>query len=133
MRTCPAAQRVPVGPGGQPRLDPMPATPLVRTLARAAAKAPGMKRLPVVKLLVAAELAVLARDHVQRLTPAERRRVVELVRIGRGRPRNLSRADRDELAALVAKAEPRLLAGHAVDALSPFPLPKRLVYGRRAG
>jgi hypothetical protein len=132
MRTCRCARRLVVGGGGQPRLDLMPASPLVRTLARAAAKAPGIKRLPVVKLLVAAEVAVLARDHVQRLTPAERRRVLELVRIGRGRPSNLAEADREELSALVAKAEPRLLAGQAVDALSPFPLPRRLVYGRRA-
>jgi hypothetical protein len=132
MLTCHGAGGLPLRTSGQPRLDPMPATVLVRTLARAAAKAPGIKRLPVVKLLAAAEVAVLARDHVQRLTPAERRRVLALVRIGRGRPSHLSPADREELSALVAKAEPRLLAGEAVDALSPFPLPRRLVYGRRA-
>jgi hypothetical protein len=132
MRTCQDAPGLPVATSGQPRLDLMPASVLVRTLARAAAKAPGLKRLPMVKLLAAAEVAVLARDHVQRLTPAERRRVLELVRIGRGRPSRLTQADREELSALVAKAEPRLLAGEAVDALSPFPLPRRLVYGRRA-
>jgi hypothetical protein len=104
----------------------------VRTLARAINHAPGLKRIPVVKLLSAAELAVVARDHIQeRLTPQERRRIFELLRIGRGRKRNLSAAEQDELSALVAKAEPRLLAGEAVDALSPVPLPHRLIYGRR--
>jgi hypothetical protein len=132
MRTCHDAAGLPASLSGQPRLDLMPATALVRTLTRAAAKAPGVRRLPVVKLLAAAEVAVLARDHVQRLTPAERRRVLTLVRIGRGRPSHLTQADREELSALVAKAEPRLLAGEAVDALSPFPLPRRLVYGRHA-
>ena len=39
--------------------------------------------------------------------------------------------ERDELTDLVAKMEPRLLAGHAVDKLSPVPIPRRLVYGPR--
>jgi hypothetical protein len=56
---------------------------------------------------------------------------VALVRAGRGRPSNLRRAERQELQDLVAKLEPRLLAGEAVDRLSPVPLPQRLVYGRR--
>jgi hypothetical protein len=32
---------------------------------------------------------------------------------------------------LVAKLEPRLLIGEAVERLSPVPLPQRLVYGGR--
>jgi hypothetical protein len=86
----------------------------------------------MLKLLAAAEVAVLTRDHVQRLTPDERRRVLALIRIGHGRPSRLTEVEREELSALVAKAEPRLLAGEAVDALSPVRLPRRLVYGRRA-
>jgi hypothetical protein len=92
---------------------------------------PGLKRVPVLKLLAAAEIALLARDHLMRLNPQERRRLVELVRIGRGRRRNLSDVEQEELAALIARLEPRLLAGHAVEKLSPLPLPKRLVYGAR--
>src|SRR5207302_9831970 len=46
---------------------------LTKSLVRTAAHAPGLKRVPVAKLLAAAEVAVLARDHVQRLTPDERR------------------------------------------------------------
>lgn len=87
--------------------------------------------MPVLKLFVAAELALLARDHIMRLDRQERRRLVELARIGRGRRRNLSDAEREELAALMARIEPRLLAGHAVHKLSPLPLPRRLVYGPR--
>jgi hypothetical protein len=66
-----------------------------------------------------------------RLTPGERRRLLALVRRGRGRPSRLRRSERDELARLVAKLEPRLLAGTAIDKLSPVPLPNRLVHGRR--
>ena len=105
---------------------------LTRTTVWAATKAPGLKRLPLAKLLAVAEVAVLARDHAQRLTPQERRRVIVLVRTARGRPRRrLSEAEREELSVLVAKAQPRLLAGETIDALSPVPLPHRLVYGRR--
>lgn len=74
---------------------------------------------------------LLAHHHVHKLEPHERRRVVALVRAGRGRRRNLSAAERDELAALVAKAQPRLFVGLAAQKLSPVPLPKRVVYGRR--
>jgi hypothetical protein len=87
--------------------------------------------LPVLKLLAAAELALLAHDHVTRLDHDERRRLLQLIRIGRGRRSNLSEAEQEELNTLVSKMEPRQLAGHAVDKLSPVPLPKRLVYGRR--
>ncbi len=109
----------------------MPAGFVTRSLARAAGHVPGVRRVPVLKLLSIAEVAMLARDHLSRLTPAERRRLVALVRAGRGRPSNLRRAERQELQDLVAKLEPRLLAGEAVDRLSPVPLPQRLVYGRR--
>jgi hypothetical protein len=104
-----------------------------RLLARGATRVPGLRRLPVMKLLAIAEVAVLARDHVSLLEPAERRRLLELVRKGRGRSRNLSADEREELAALVAKAEPRRFAGLAADKLSPIPLPRRIVEGRSGG
>ena len=85
----------------------------------------------MLKVLAAAEIAMLAREHVLMLDSGERRRLFELVRIGRGRRRNLSEPERDELTELVAKMEPRLLAGHAVNKLSPVPIPRRLVYGPR--
>jgi len=105
---------------------------IAHRVARAAAHAPGLKRMPVGKLLAAAEVAALAREHWGRLEPHERRRLLELVRIGRGRKGNLSETERAELSSLVAKTQPRVLAGQAADAISPVPLPRRLVYGRHA-
>jgi hypothetical protein len=90
---------------------------------------PGLKRLPVLKLLAIGEIALLARTHASKLTPEERRRLFSLVREGRGRPSRLDAAQRDELQGLVAKAEPRLFAGEAADKLSPVPLPRRLTHG----
>lgn len=72
-----------------------------------------------------ADVALLAREHIERLTPAERRRLVLLVRDARGRKRNLSDREREELEQLVAKAEPRLFAREAAERISPVPLPKR--------
>jgi hypothetical protein len=101
------------------------------TVGRATRGVPGLRRIPVLKLLAFAEIALLTRDHVARLDSGERRRLVELIRIGHGRRRNLSEPERDELATLVAKMEPRVFAGHAVDKFSPVPIPRRLVYGPR--
>jgi hypothetical protein len=100
-------------------------------LTHGARRVPGLRRLPVLKLLAIGEIALLAHAHVQKLEPAERRRLVELLRQGRGRRSNLSAAERDELARLVAKAEPRLFAGAAADRLSPVPLPRLVREGRR--
>lgn len=98
---------------------------------KAAGAVPGLKRLPIAKLLVIGELALLAREHVGMLEPAERRRLFDLVRRTRGRRRNLSSGERDELARLVAKADPRLFVGVAADKFSPVPLPRRVVRGKR--
>ena len=100
-----------------------------RLLARGAGRLPILRRLPIFKLLAIAEIALAARDHLGRLEPAERSRLLALVRKGRGRSRNLTPAEREDLAALVAKVEPRRFAGLAVDRLSPVPLPKRLLHG----
>jgi hypothetical protein len=98
-------------------------------IARASQHLPALKRVPVLRLLAIAEIMLLARDHIERLSPEERHRVVMLLRRGRGRPSNLSRRERDELAELIAKAEPRVFAGEAADRLSPVPLPKRITHG----
>ena len=100
-------------------------------VAKALAHVPGIRRLPVVKLLAVGEVVLLARQHMARLEPAERRRFIELMRRARGRPRNLSQRDRAELATLVAKADPRLFLGLVADKVSPVPLPRRVVRGRR--
>lgn len=102
-----------------------------RMIWKAAGRVPGLRRLPMFKLLAFGEIGLAARDHLVRLEPDERRRLVALVRQGRGRNRNLSAQDREELSVLVAKLEPRRFAGMAVDRLSPVPLPSRLVHGRK--
>ena len=84
------------------------------------------RRLPIFKLLAVAEIALMARKHLQHLDPAERRRLGELVRRGR----SLSPAERTELRALTSKLEPRVFAGAALDQLSSIPLPRSLS-GRR--
>jgi hypothetical protein len=81
-----------------------------------------LRKLPVARLLAAAELLVLAREHLNKLEPQERRRVVELVRRARGRPRTLSARERRELAELVRKVEPRAFAKGAVQKLTGVPV-----------
>jgi hypothetical protein len=100
-----------------------------RLLAHGVARVPGLKRLPILKLLALAEIAILAHAHITRLTPDERRRLLQLVRTSRGRQGDLTTAERRELAELVNKMEPRMFAGAAVDHLSPVPLPKRFTQG----
>lgn len=104
---------------------------VTKTIGRSVNKVPGLRRVPVVKLLAAAEIAMLARDHVMLLSREERRRLIELVRIARGRRHNLSEEERQELEALVARLEPRVLFGEAAERLSPLPLPRRLTHGPR--
>lgn len=106
----------------------MPST-TTKLIGRGITRVPGLKRLPVMKLLALGEIALLAQRHLSLLTPEERRRLVTLVRRGHGRTKNLSPDEREELAQLVAKAEPRRFAGLSADALSPVPLPGRLVNG----
>jgi hypothetical protein len=85
-----------------------------------------LRRLPLFKLLAIGEVALLMRRHLQKLTPADRRRLAELVRRGR----HLSPADREELRGLVARLEPGAFAGSALDRFSPVPLPRRFTRGR---
>ncbi len=86
--------------------------------------------VPVLALLSAAEVALLARTHVTKLNGAERRRLLALVAKARGRPGALGDGERDELAVLVSKLEPRRFVGSAADRLSPVPVPKRVLYGK---
>jgi hypothetical protein len=102
-----------------------------RLLAHGIARIPGLKRLPIFKLLAIAEVAILARQHYLRLNQHERRRLLELVKTSRGRTGNLTTREREELEQLVAKMEPRLFAGDAANKLSPIPLPRRFTHGRK--
>jgi hypothetical protein len=100
-------------------------------IAAGVRRVPGLKRLPVLKLLAIGEIALLAREHASKLSAAERRRLLTLIREGRGRSSRLAASEREELQRLVAKAEPRMFAGEAADRLSPVPLPRRLKHGPR--
>jgi hypothetical protein len=98
-------------------------------------RSPWVKRLtrgvPVARLLLVAEVAILAQSHLSKLDRAQRRRLLTLLVRARGRPRSLTAAERREFGYLVARLEPRLLLGRAVRRISPVPVPKRLLYGRR--
>jgi hypothetical protein len=83
-----------------------------------------LRALPAARLIVVGELLLLAREHLARLEPQDRRRIVELVRRGKGRRSNLSERERRELAGLIEKAEPRVFATAAM---------RRLVGLRRRG
>jgi len=104
-------------------------------LLRFVLKRSWIKRLahgfPVIGLLLAAEVALMARGHAAKLNGAQRRRLLALVREAKGRPSSLSEAERQELGDLLTSLEPRLFIGSAVRRLSPVPMPKRLLYGPR--
>ena len=106
--------------------------PMTTAIGKTVQHVPGLRRVPVLKLLVVGELVMLAHTHLVKLEPGERRRLFELIRVGHGRTRNLSEGERLELKALIAKAEPRMFAGTAVNKLSPVSLPGRLLYGSAA-
>lgn len=93
-----------------------------RALEMASRRLPLLRRLPIVRIIFIAELALIARRHLQHLTQTERRRMWTLVRKGRG----MTPAEREELRRLVAKLEPRAFAGSAAARFSPVPLPRRL-------
>jgi hypothetical protein len=79
-----------------------------------------MRHIPAARLLALGELLLLAREHLLKLEPQERRRIVALVRKARGRRGNLTERERGELARLIEKAEPRLFMGNAVKRAAGF-------------
>lgn len=89
------------------------------------------RAVPLARLVLAAKIVLLARQHWHRLEPVERRRLLTLVRQTHGRRRNLAVHERDEMARLIAKADPRLFATLVAQRFSPVPLPAWMVRGRR--
>jgi hypothetical protein len=79
-----------------------------------------LKNIPFFRVLALAQIALLLREHLTKLTPRERRRLVELERKARGRPKNLKPREREELRSLVAKLEPGAFARGAVRKVSPI-------------
>jgi hypothetical protein len=76
-----------------------------------------IRHLPFVKILLVFRLALLARRHLGRLSPSERKRAAELVRRGR----RLTPAERSELRGLALKLEPRAFTAAAANHLLPLP------------
>jgi len=79
-----------------------------------------VKRLPIFRILAVAQLAMLAGEHARKLSPDERKRLVDLVRRAKGRPKNLRPKERDELRSLVSQLEPGAFARGAASRLSPI-------------
>jgi hypothetical protein len=75
-----------------------------------------VRKLPLFRLIALVQVGMLARRHLAALSPAERRRLLELSR----RPYRLSRAERTELTRIAAKLEPRAFAAGAVRTVSPI-------------
>lgn len=86
---------------------------------RAAERLPGLRRLPLARLVVIADLALLAKSHLDHLTPRERRRLLVLLKDARCMPRNLTGSDRREFERLIAKLEPRRFADAAAQRFAP--------------
>jgi hypothetical protein len=56
-------------------------------------------------------MARVAKDHWDQLDPRDRSRFAELVRRSKGRPQNLTRSERDELAQLARRLQLLRLGG----------------------
>jgi hypothetical protein len=91
-----------------------------------------VKGVPVGRLLLLGDIALRARRHVALLSAEERWRIAVLVAAGARRRGALSRRERVELALLVAKMEPRAFLGIAASRMSPVPIPRRVLMGKRA-
>jgi hypothetical protein len=99
-------------------------TPLVGVVARRALrKVPLLGRFSPLQLLALAQVLALARQHFERLTVAERRRIVVILRAAHGDPRRLGAEDRRELANLFAKLEPKLFLELAGRRMTDAPAP----------
>jgi hypothetical protein len=92
-------------------------------LGRAAQRVPGLRMLPVVRLIMAAEVLAIGKHHFDRITPDERGQLLRLVAKAKGRPKNLSTDEQVELNAIVKKLEPRLFLAEATDRMSPVGVP----------
>jgi hypothetical protein len=100
---------------------------------RLAARVPGLKKLPMLEIILAGQVLLLAREHFERLSPRERHRIIVLLKSCNGRVAQLSERDRAELGDLIRKVEPRLFAESALRTLSPLPVPNSAVRGAAAG
>ena len=83
------------------------------------------RAIPITWLLVVAEAALATRRHWQKVEPTTRRRLRELVAKSRGRPSNLTAAERREVRRLVDRLDLRVLVRDLTAVASPIGLPGR--------
>lgn len=89
------------------------------------------KKVPSARmLLLGGDIALMAGRHVAALEPGERRRLVTLLG-KRARRELLAEPERAELVELLGRLQPRLFLGSAARRVSPVPIPKRVLFGRR--
>ncbi len=100
--------------------------PRLTTPLRLAAKGPTAARL-----LLVGEIALQAGRHLAKLEPQERRRLAVLLARAARQRGTLSALERSELLLLLAKLEPRAFIGMAVRRVSPIPIPRRILEGKR--
>jgi hypothetical protein len=74
-----------------------------------------IRAIPFFRLVIIAQIALLAREHARKLQPMERKRMWELLR----NARHLTPAEKDELRGLATKLEPRAFATGAARHMSP--------------
>lgn len=99
----------------------------VQAAERVTKRVPGLRMVPVVRLIMAAEVLLIGKHHLDELTPAERGQMIRLLGKAKGRPKNLSEAEQLELTEIVRKLEPRLFLAEATDKVSPVGVPSPLL------
>lgn len=72
------------------------------------------------RILVAAEVALTLKRHLDLLDASEKSELRDLVGKSKGRPNNLSARERKRLQALVTKLEPQALAKQSAVAAMPW-------------
>ena len=70
------------------------------------------------RILVLANVALAIKRHLDLLEAGEKRELAGLVRRSKGRPSNLSKAERDRLRGLVEKVEPTDLVREAAESVA---------------
>ena len=81
-----------------------------------------LRRMPFFRILAIGQTVLLARRHLMKLAPHDRRRLRDLV----WRGHRLTAPERDELRRLLTKLEPRAFAFATADAFSPVRIPRWL-------
>lgn len=82
-----------------------------------------MRGVPLLWAFAVAEALTTTRRHFAGVNPQARRRVVDLVRRSKGRPRNLSAAEKQELRRLVGEMDLWQLSKDLAAVASPVGMP----------